>query len=69
MDQKNQPWQENQTMNPLRFVVDAFVNTFGITRPEPREEAAAGRYIALMLLAVLLFLVAVVWLLHRAFAH
>jgi hypothetical protein len=56
-------------MNPLRFVVDAFVNTFGITRPEPREEAAAGRYIALMLLAVLLFLVAVAWLLHRAFAH
>ena len=56
-------------MNPLRFVVDAFVNTFGITRPEPQQETAAGRYIALMLLAVLLFLAAVVWLVHRAFAH
>jgi hypothetical protein len=56
-------------MNPLRFVVDAFVNTFGITRPEPRQEAAAGRYIALMLAAVLVFLVGVAWLLHGAFAH
>ena len=56
-------------MNPLRFLVDLFVNTFGITRPTPPEEARAGRYIALMLLAVLLFLVAVTWLLHGAFAH
>lgn len=56
-------------MNPLRFVVDAFVNTFGITRPGPREEATAGRYIALMLLAVLLFLVGIVWLLHGALTH
>jgi hypothetical protein len=56
-------------MNPLHFVVDAFVNTFGITRPQPREEAAAGRYIVLMLLAVLLFLIAAGWLLHRAFTH
>ena len=56
-------------MNPLRFVVDAFVNAFGITRPEPGEETTAGGYIALMLLAVLLFLAAILWLLHRAFAH
>jgi hypothetical protein len=56
-------------MNPLRFVVDAFVNTFGITRPQPREEASAGRYITLMLLAVLLFLAAVVWALHGAFSR
>ncbi len=56
-------------MNPFRFVVEAFVNTFGITRPEPREEATAGRYIALMLLGVLLFLVAVVWLLHGVFSR
>jgi hypothetical protein len=61
--------QRGQPMNLLRFVVDAFVNTFGITRPSPSQEAAAGRYIALMLLAVLLFLVAIVWLLHGAFAH
>jgi hypothetical protein len=56
-------------MNPLRFVVDAFVNTFGITRPEPGEETTAGRYIALMLLAVLLFLLGVAWLLHHTFTH
>jgi hypothetical protein len=56
-------------MNPLHFIVDAFVNTFGITRPTPREQAAAGRYIALMLLAVLLFLVGVVWLLRGAFTR
>ena len=33
------------------------------------EEAAAGRYIALMLLAVLVFLVAIAWVLHRAFTR
>jgi hypothetical protein len=56
-------------MNPFRFVVDAFVNTFGITRPSPTDETKAGRYIALMLLGVLLFLVTVIWLVHNAFTH
>jgi cytochrome b561 len=56
-------------VNPLRFLVDAFVNTFGITQPTPETEAKAGRFIALMLVAVLLFLVAVGWLLRAALTH
>ena len=56
-------------VNPLRLLVDAFVNTFGITQPAPEAEARAGRYIALMLAAVLVFLGLAVWLLHSALAH
>ena len=56
-------------MNPLHFVVAAFVNTFGITRPSPRDERSAGRYIALMLLGVLLLLAAAAWILYRVLAH
>lgn len=56
-------------VNPLRFLVDAFVNTFGITQPAPGAEARAGRYIALMLAGVLLFLGAAAWLLRAAFIH
>ena len=54
-------------MNPLRLLVDAFVNTFGITQPSPEAEARAGRYIALMLAAVLLFLGLAAWVLRAAF--
>jgi hypothetical protein len=57
-------------MNPLHFLVEAFVNTFGITRPSQHEEAAAGRYIAGMLLAVLLLLLGgAAWLVRHAFAR
>jgi hypothetical protein len=42
----------------LRFVIDAFVNTFGITRPTPENEARSGKVIALMLVGVVLVLVA-----------
>ncbi len=56
-------------MNPLHFLVDAFVNTFGITQPTPETETKAGRFIAIMLAAVLVLLGAVVWLLHTAFTH
>lgn len=56
-------------VNPLRLLVDAFVNTFGITQPAPEAEARAGRYIALMLAAVLLLLGVAAWLLRGAFAH
>jgi hypothetical protein len=58
-----------KTMNPLGFLVGAFVNTFGITRPTAGQEATAGRFIAVMLLGVLLLLAAAVWLLRGAFAH
>ena len=53
-------------VNPLRLLVDAFVNTFGITQPSPEAEARAGRYIALMLAAVLLFLGLAAWVLRAA---
>lgn len=56
-------------MSPFRHLVHAFSNTFGITRPEPQNEAAAGRFIALMLLAVLLLLGAVAWFLSGALRH
>jgi len=51
-------------VNPLRFLVDAFVNTFGITQPTPEDEAKAGRYIGIMLVGVVLLLGAVAWVLR-----
>jgi hypothetical protein len=56
-------------MKPLHFLVDAFVNTFGITQPTPETEARAGRFIAIMLGAVLLLLIAAIWLVRLAFSH
>ncbi|HXE07049.1 MAG TPA: hypothetical protein VN612_04075 [Acidobacteriaceae bacterium] len=46
-------------MNPLRLLIDAFVNTFGITRPTPEQEARAGWAILAMLVAVLALLLGV----------
>jgi hypothetical protein len=60
---------EWKPMNPLRFLVRAFVNTFGITQPPPRQEAAAGRFIGIMLLGVLVILAVAVWLLRGVFTH
>jgi hypothetical protein len=54
-------------VNPLRFLVDAFVNTFGITPPTKQNEVRAGRVIALMLAGVLVFLAAAAWVLRAAF--
>jgi hypothetical protein len=56
-------------VNPLRLLVDAFVNTFGITQPTPEAEARAGRYIALLLAAMLAVLGAAAWLLRAAFTR
>jgi len=56
-------------MNPLRVVVDAFVNTFGITRPTPEQEARAGWAILAMLVAVLGLLVAGFVLVRSLLAH
>jgi hypothetical protein len=53
----------------LRFVIDAFVNTFGITRPTPENEARSGKVIALMLVGVVLVLVAAALLLRTAFSR
>jgi hypothetical protein len=51
----------------LNFFVRIFVNTFGITQPAPGSEARAGRFIALMLTALLVLLVAAAALLRAAF--
>ena len=56
-------------VNPLRLLVDAFVNIFGITAPTRETEARAGRVIALMLAGVLAVLGAVVWLLRASLTH
>jgi hypothetical protein len=56
-------------MRPLHVLVDAFVNTFGITPPTPENEARAGRIIALMLGGVLMLIVAVGWLVRSALSH
>ncbi|GAC1425610.1 MAG: hypothetical protein NVSMB62_22820 [Acidobacteriaceae bacterium] len=56
-------------MNPLRFLVEAFVNTFGITRPTPQQENRAGWFLAVMLVLVLIFLVGVAWALRGALAR
>jgi hypothetical protein len=51
----------------LGFLVDAFVNTFGITPPTPATRARAGRVIATMLVAVATLVAAVAWGLRAAF--
>jgi hypothetical protein len=58
-----------RSVKPLSLLVDAFVNTFGITRPSPEGEARAGRIIALMLGGVLVVLCIAAWLLRGAFAR
>jgi hypothetical protein len=47
-------------------LIDAFVNTFGITPPTPENEVRSGRVIALMLVGVALLLVGAGWLLRAA---
>jgi hypothetical protein len=56
-------------VNPLSFLVDAFVKTFGITPPSPAAAAKAGRVIAIMLAAVLVLLGVAAWLLRSAFSR
>jgi hypothetical protein len=51
----------------LRFLIDLFVNTFGITPPTPETERHAGRVIAMMLAGVLAMLLVVAWVLRAAF--
>lgn len=53
-------------MNPLRFLVEAFVNTFGITRPSAQQERRAGWFLAGMLALVAVLLAGVVWVLRGA---
>jgi hypothetical protein len=53
-------------VNPLRWLINIFVNTFGITAPTPENEARSGKVIALMLAAVAVVLGIVAWLLRSA---
>jgi hypothetical protein len=53
----------------LRWLIYAFVNTFGITPPAPEHEARSGRIIALMLAAVAVVLGLTAWLLRSAFTR
>lgn len=53
-------------VDPLRFIVDAFVNTFGITKPTPQQETRAGRFIAAMLVLIVIGLVVFAWVLRNA---
>ena len=55
-------------VNPLSAILRLFVNTFGITQPEPKDEARAGRFIALMLLGVLVVLGLAAYFLRHVFA-
>ena len=56
-------------MNPLRLLVDAFVNTFGITRPTAEQEKRAGWAILAMLAVVLAVLVGVFLLVRSLLLH
>ncbi|MDP9038138.1 MAG: hypothetical protein M3O02_02545 [Acidobacteriota bacterium] len=56
-------------MKALRLLVDAFVNTFGITRPSPQQQGRAGVFLAVMLVVVVVVLAGVAWVLHGAMAR
>ena len=58
-----------EPVKPLRFIVDAFVNTFGITKPSPQQEQRAGRFIAGMLVVIVIGLAVVAWVLRNAMTH
>ncbi len=45
-------------MKPLLFLANAFINTFGITQPSEQAANRAARFIAFLLGAVVLIIVA-----------
>ena len=47
-------------MKLLRYIAAGFINFFSITQPKPESENRAAIYIALMLVAVLAFVVTVI---------
>jgi len=46
-------------MRPLLFLSNAFINTFGITQPTPKNEARMAWFIASMLVLVSVLVVTV----------
>ncbi|MCU1320604.1 MAG: hypothetical protein JWM43_253 [Acidobacteriaceae bacterium] len=47
-------------MKLLRYIAAGFINFFSITQPPPGSENRAAIYIALMLVAVLAFVITVI---------
>jgi hypothetical protein len=45
--------QPAQAMNPLLYLANAFINTFGITQPTPKTANRAAWFIAVMLFGVI----------------
>jgi len=56
-------------MKPLLFLANAFINTFGITQPTPEAAERAARFIAFMMLGVILAVVAVGIVILRTIYH
>jgi flagellar basal body-associated protein FliL len=55
-------------MRPLLFLSNAFINTFGITQPTPKNERRTAWFIAIMLLLVVALVATVAAIvLHIAF--
>lgn len=57
------------TMRPLQFLADAFINTFGITQPTPEARSRAERFIGALLAAVVIGIGAIGYALHLYFRH
>lgn len=49
-------------MKPLQSLATAFINTFGITQPSPKNAERASRFIAILLALVLLLFLATIGL-------
>jgi hypothetical protein len=57
-------------MRPLHFISNAFINTFGITQPTPKNATRAAWFIATMLVLVVVLVATVAAVvLHLAFHH
>ncbi|WP_263368238.1 hypothetical protein [Edaphobacter bradus] len=56
-------------MRLFLFLANAFINTFGITQPSPGQAERAARFIAYMMLAVLLMVVIVAVVVLRSLYH
>jgi hypothetical protein len=57
-------------MKPLLYLANVFINTFGITQPTPKTANRAARFIAIMLLGVVITVVTVaIFTLHWVTRH
>jgi hypothetical protein len=55
-------------MKLLRYIAAGFINFFSITHPPPGSENRAAIYIALMLVAVLAFVITVIAIASHIFS-